>query len=366
MCGARLDDDGACRDCDIDLLPLTDADIGIRREDRYVALPPGPRWVPRRVRRESSTAPVVVLGIVLTVLVVAGVLRQGGPTRVGSPTSPLLAEHTGVTLVRTGPLGLERIDVDGRRIRSWRVPEVGASHVRELVTVDNGIIALTGPGAVALDDRGATWLGDADAVVPSPEGARLVSYPRPGEIVVTPPGVTLEVRGEDGHQAVGEVVAVLSQGSLVQRVRRDGVTVLELYSSVGVRLLAVGETFVTASGDTVVTRPRCPEDSCPSLRVRGPHGVQDLDYSATTVSLAPGEAHLAVLTTEDSVMIDLETGNVRTIAPGAIPTDRLAWSRDGRWLFVVTADGNIDAIGVDGHRYQVPVAGRATDALAVL
>ena len=267
VCGARLGDDGACPDCDLDLLAVADVDAGIRREDRYVALPPGPRWVPRRVRRESSRAPIVIVGIVLTVLVLAGVLGQGEPTRAVPATPPLLEEPTGVTLLRAGPRGLERIDIDKGRVLTFRTTGAPVGRVRQLVTVPDGIVALTGPGAFMLDDRSATWLGNADALVPSPEGAQLVSYLRPGEIVLTPPGVVLELEGDTDQEIVGEVVAVLSSGPLLQRVRDDGVPLLEIYGEAGAHLLAADETFVAAALDTIVTRPRCPDTSLSLIHI---------------------------------------------------------------------------------------------------
>src|SRR5680860_1198460 len=158
VCGARLGDDGACPDCDLDLLAVADVDAGIRREDRYVALPPGPRWVPRRVRRESSRAPIVIVGL-------AGVLGQGEPTRAVPATPPLLEEPTGVTLLRAGPRGLERIDIDKGRVLTFRTTGAPVGRVRQLVTVPDGIVALTGPGAFMLAYSSATRLGNADAVL---------------------------------------------------------------------------------------------------------------------------------------------------------------------------------------------------------
>jgi len=43
----------------------------------------------------------------------------------------------------------------------------------------------------------------------------------------------------------------------------------------------------------------------------------------------------------------------------------VAWSADGRWLFLATASGGVDAVGPSGETYRVDVTLPRFDALLV-
>ena len=363
-CGGRLDDDGTCARCAAEIVTIADAEMGVRREDRYVALPPGPRWVPRRIHHESSAAPLVVLAVVLGLLLLAVVLRpsERAPRRT-VPVAAELAAPTGTKLLRVGPGGLEVIDVDRGRIRTLRGPNVPDERVRELLTVPDGVVALTDPGAFLLTAERGHALGVADAVVPAPDGFRLVDYVARGEIVVQ--GVEPPVRTD------GEVVAVVERGVVVQRTTTSGTRVLDLWTADGPRRLATDATFVAATARWVVSRPPCDDAPCRLLVHSGDGSVREIEAgppNPAAVAVSPGGDALALLSQSEPVIVDLDFATTTLIDSGQPFTSTAVWSRDGRWLFAVTSDGGIDAIRRDGAgtRFRVPVSSRATAGLAAL
>lgn len=128
-CGGRLDDDGTCAACELEPVALDESEVGIRRDDRWVALPPGPVWVRRRTRRESPVGPFVALAAAIGIVALMVVLAPGG-ARERRPVAlaPRLDVPTHTILYRSGPWGTEEFDVDSGTIRSVAdIPDGAAS-----------------------------------------------------------------------------------------------------------------------------------------------------------------------------------------------------------------------------------------------
>jgi len=238
VCGAKLDDDGTCPRCELEPVGLEDADVGIRHEDRYVALPPGPRWVPRRVRRESPVGPLVALAGAIGVLALMVVLAPGDThsSRTGSAT-PILDEPTGLVVRRVGPWGAEEIDLDTRRIRSVAVPADEASSddvdlprrhaelriVRSTcdddpcVVVDDGstsVVEVANPIAVTLAPDGQTL-----AVLAPGDESVFVDL---GDSTITPIGDGSTPREITAWSPDGSWLFALTREGAITAIRRDG------------------------------------------------------------------------------------------------------------------------------------------------
>src|SRR2546430_4070316 len=91
-CGAEhAADVRGCPACDADagealpVVDLDDTELGIRTEDRYAYVPPGPQWIRRRVHDNSKQIPIAIL-IGLAVFFVIGGFFPGS-TR-GRPEAP--------------------------------------------------------------------------------------------------------------------------------------------------------------------------------------------------------------------------------------------------------------------------------------
>src|SRR5947199_10216706 len=84
-CGAEhAADVRGCPACDADagealpVVDLDDSELGIRTEDRYAYVPPGPQWIRRRVHDSSKQIPIAIL-VGLAVFFMIGAMIQRTP-----------------------------------------------------------------------------------------------------------------------------------------------------------------------------------------------------------------------------------------------------------------------------------------------
>src|SRR2546429_8724388 len=90
-CGAEhAADVRGCPACDADagealpVVDLDDTELGIRTEDRYAYVPPGPHWIRRRVHDSSKQIPIAILVGLAVFFVIGGVL----PPSTSDPPPP--------------------------------------------------------------------------------------------------------------------------------------------------------------------------------------------------------------------------------------------------------------------------------------
>src|SRR2546430_12556101 len=103
-CGAEhAADVRGCPACDADagealpVVDLDDTELGIRTEDRYAYVPPGPQWIRRRVHDSSKQIPIAILVGLAVFFVIGGLLPRSTrdrarPPRAGSG-APLPRPH---------------------------------------------------------------------------------------------------------------------------------------------------------------------------------------------------------------------------------------------------------------------------------
>src|SRR2546421_12397574 len=127
-CGAEhAADVRGCPACDADagealpVVDLDDTELGIRTEDRYAYVPPGPQWIRRRVHDNSKQIPIAILIGLAVFFVIGGVLQRSTSDRAEPPPegtpprAPRLHPTTGATLLLLAPAGLHPPRVAGRR-----------------------------------------------------------------------------------------------------------------------------------------------------------------------------------------------------------------------------------------------------------
>src|SRR5256885_15288783 len=91
-CGAEhAADVRGCPACDADagealpVVDLDDTELGIRTEDRYAYVPPGPQWIRRRVHDSSKQIPIAILIGLAVFFVIGGVVPRSAR---GPPPPP--------------------------------------------------------------------------------------------------------------------------------------------------------------------------------------------------------------------------------------------------------------------------------------
>jgi hypothetical protein len=384
-CGADLADDvRGCPACDADVgdslpvLELDDTDLGLRTEDRYAYIPPGPNWIRRRVHGGSTRAPFALVAAVLLFFAAASLLRGAGTNRpgtssAGSETRPALRRPTSTSLLLVAAESLRVVDVDRRRLAKVTISGLPSGPVSEAVMVDHRAVVVIDHRAYALPAgrRGeAVALGPATDVAPSaaPRRVWLVTYPADGT-------TTVQEVGLDGNATAAP--ATIPGGSWTARAAVDGRLVVERVSGSGARAVALWDpatpqmgpatirddaVFLAASESSAASRPRsCRFDRCDLLIDDARGNRQTLAGALRTTSaaaaFAPGGGHLAVVDTEGrGALVDLRHGSSVEFAtpPVAAGNQALTWSRDGSWLFVATtAAGEVDAVDVQGRVYTV-------------
>jgi hypothetical protein len=321
------------------VLDLDAPELGIRPEDQYAAIPPGPRLIPRRRHNESSAAPLLLLGGLVLFFALgawlggAGSDEHDGTTASTGDPLPVLEESTGTELLLVGEGRMDALDVDGSRVRA-----VGDVSARSVLV----------PSAVPR----RVWL-----TTPEPDGSTVVRELDVADGTETSAPIAVD----------GRVVGALSGGIVVERVPGA----LELVGADAETLRELGDqrTFVASAGDVLATR---------STACTGPDCEITVDDFATGVTrqvrielgsvgpevaaISPDGRRLAVLRSDGvemhGVVVDLRLATVsrfeaRAAVRGLSGAPALAWSSDGNWLFVATVRSGINAVGSDGQVYRV-------------
>jgi hypothetical protein len=391
-CGTELADDvRGCPACDADAgealtaLDLDDTDLGIRTEDRYAYVPPGPQWIRRRVHDGSKQLPIAILVGLALFFVLGAFLQRSGrdraepPREVSAQNLPALHRTTGVSLLLLAPDGIHTLDVDRQRVRTGSIAELPAGPISAAATSGDQTVVVVDHRAYAVRlslEGAAASIGPAVEVYPSHRAGRvwLFTYPADGSVVARELGL-------DGVETTP--AAVLSGSATVRGAAGEGV-VIERLGADGTRSLATwnparpGEPpatfrtdalFVAAGRNVVASRPAsCSAQHC-DLFLDGPtsgqHRVIGNALSGGGVAAAvftDNGRRLAVVESDGArsrgTIVDTSTGKVtRFVAdPVAAARPALAWSRDGAWLFVATSTDTADAVDRRGRAYAVPIA----------
>ena len=330
---------GAQDDESLPVLELDAPELGIRPEDRYAAIPPGPRLIPRRQHTESSSAPLLLLGGLVAFFVLGALLGgagsddDNGTSDAGRGSLPVLDQETSTELLLFSDGSVTALDVD--RSRLTPVGEVAARTALTPSTVPGRVwIASTEPDGPTL--VGELDLADAtETAAPTPVDGRVVGALRGGIVVERGPGV-------------------------LELVNADGATVRELGDQ---------RAFVASAGDVLATKTvTCSRRDCEVTVEDLATGVArqvrpDLgSVGAELAAVSPDGRRLAVLRSDGvethGVLVDLRLETItRFESRGAVqaPTGApaLAWSTDGNWLFVATVRNGLDAVAENGRVYRV-------------
>ena len=390
-CGADLADDvRGCPACDADAgealpaLDLDDTELGIRTEDRYAYVPPGPKWIRRRVHDSSKQIPIAILVALAIFFVLGALLQRSGRDRAEPPREvtaqrlPGLHRTTGTSLLLLAPDGLHTLDVDGRRVRTGSVAELPTGPITAAVTSGDQTVVVVDHRAyvVPLSLEGpATGIGPAVEVYPSHRAGRvwLLTYPADGSVVARELGL-------DGVETTP--AAVLSGSATVRGAAGEGV-VIDRLGADGTRSLAAwdparpGEPpatfrtdalFVAASRNVVASRPSgCSAQQCDLFLddpTSGQHRVIGNALNGGGVAAAAftdDGRRLAVVESDGArsqgTIVDTATGKVTPFVADPVATSRptLAWSHDGAWLFVATNTDTVDAVDRRGRAFAVSI-----------
>jgi hypothetical protein len=330
------------------VLDLDDPEIGIRPEDRFAAIPPGPRLVPRRMHGESTRAPVVLLAGLLALFIIGSWLGGvGSDDEVDTePTAtPVLDQITETKLLLVGDEGIAEIDV-GRG--AARPVDDGASYairLRRHLEPRSRII----PSATA----GRAWVVSRDT-----DGVSSTREIDLGDGATT---AKLSVEGRVVAAATDALVVERSAG-LIEAVRFDGTTL---------PTVAPSGRVLGAAGTLVATRAveGCADRNCGIVVTDIATGTtRDLPAPLSAGgtefgSMAPDGRLLAVLRSDGvethGVLLHTELGTTtpfraRNVGRDTIGPTALSWSADGAWLLIATEFGGLDAVAtVDGTTYRV-------------
>lgn len=392
-CGAELAADvRACPACNADageslsVLDLDDTELGIRTEDRYAYVPPGPQWIRRRVHDTSKQLPIAIL-VGLALFFALGVLLQRStsnraqpPKQVAAQSLPSLHRTTGASLLLLAPDGLHTLDVDGQRLRTGSIAELPPGPVTAAATNGDRAVVVVDHRAYVVPlslDGPAAGIGPAVSVYPSRHPGRvwLLTYPADGSVVAR----ELDLGGVETSPP-----AVLGGSATVRGAAGDGVVVDRL-STDGTRSLATWDptrpadppatfrtdaVFVAATPDVVASRPSgcsaAPCDLYLDTPATGQHRVVARALGSggvTAAAFTSSGRRLAVVETDGvrsrGTIVDTSTGAVTRFAadPVAQAQPALAWSPDGSWLFVTTNSATLDAVDRHGHAYAVAIPG---------
>jgi hypothetical protein len=329
------------------VLDLDAPELGIRPEDRFAAIPPGPRLIPRRHHDESSRAPFVLLAGLVAFFVIgawlggAGSDDDDGPDTRDAPASPL-AQATGTRLVLLGGESVAVFDVDEAAVTP--VETSGFDALASAIAAHPVTVRPGSPGQIwvaTAEQDGASSAHQLDLADGSPTAA---------DVVV------------EGH-----VIGALSAAVVVERAG-GGLDIVD-GSGTTIRELGTGRAFLAAGGAVLATRSRdctgaeCEvvvDDFATGVTYRLRTGLGASGGELATVS--PDGRRLAVVRSDGvethGALVDLRLDTVipfeaRATLRRSTGAPTLAWSPDGSWLFVATTRGGLDAVASDGQTYRV-------------
>jgi hypothetical protein len=221
------------------VLDLDDGELGLLPEDRYAAIPPGPRLVPRRVRRDSPWGPVALLAAVVALFTVGAWLDSAASDRVrggaDAPASEPLTEPTGTTLLLTARAFDFELDVDRARVERAEPAEV-FGETRSTLAREHSMLAPDGDArirVISADDIIAS--GDSDRVwFVAPAGTGGNGRAQAQEVDVTTGAITGELEVD------GTVVGAVEDGLVVERPSRT----LEVVGADGAATVLIGDELV--------------------------------------------------------------------------------------------------------------------------
>jgi hypothetical protein len=396
-CGAEFADDvrgcPACGDAgeSLPVVDLDDDELGIRTEDRYAYVPPGPKWIRRRVHDESSRIPIVILAGLLLVFLVGAWLQQGSGDRaaprpeVDASALPTLRQPTGASLLVLTPDGLHTLDVDSHQVRKDRVAELPVGPVTAATTTGDHAVLVVDHRAYAVPlslDRPAAGIGPAVEAFPAKRAGRvwLLTYPRDGTVAAREVGLdgaeTTPAAVLDGGATVR---AAAGEGLVIERLSPDGARALGTWDpavpSNAPTTFRTNAIFVAASRDVVASRDAaCGARRCDlyleDLATGGERVVANAvgRGGVAAAEFSPGGRRLAIIESEGErlrgTFVNTMTGALVPFEVGPVASSHpsIAWSRDGRWLFVSTSTGRIEAFSRRG--YVIPT--RRLDSAALI
>jgi hypothetical protein len=390
-CGAELADDvRGCPACDADagealpVVDLDDTELGIRHEDRYAYVPPGPQWIRRRVHDTSTHIPIAVLvGLVLFVVLGVWLGRSGSdgadpPRHVTAQSLPGLHRATGASLLVLAPDGLHTLDVDGQRLRTGSVAELPVGPVTAAVTIEDRAVLVVDHRAHVVPrslEEPAVGIGPAVEVYPSHRAERVwvLTYPANGTVVARE--VNLDGAETSPTAVLGGSATVrgaAGDGLVVDRLGTDGVRSLATWNPARSEPPSTFRTdalFVAAHRSIVASRPAgCGGGQCELYLDDVASGEQRVIRNAlvgggvAAAAFTDSGRRLAVVESDGDrsrgALVDTTGALKRFVAdPVAAARPALAWSRDGAWLFVASSTGTIDAVDRRGRAYAIATPG---------
>jgi hypothetical protein len=390
-CGTELADDvRGCPACDADAgealtaLDLDDTDLGIRTEDRYAYVPPGPQWIRRRVHDSSKQIPIAILAALLVFFVLGALLQRPGRDRAAPPREvtaqnlPGLHRTTGTSLLLLAPDGLHTLDVDGQRVGTGSVAELPAGPITAAATSGDQTVVVVDHRAYAVPlslEGPATSIGPAVEVYPSHRAGRvwLLTYPADGSVVARELGLDgVETTPAAVLSGSATVRGATGQGVVIDRLGADGTRSLATWNPARTgeppATFRTDALFVAAGRNVVASRPSgCSAQQCDLFLddpTSGHHRVIANALSGGGVAAAAftdNGRRLAVVESDGArsrgTIVDTSTGKVTRFVADPVAASRpaLAWSRDGAWLFVATSTDTVDAVDLRGRAYAVPI-----------
>ena len=358
---------------DLPVVELEDAELGIRPEDRYAAIPPGPKLIRRRVHDESRRAPAYLLVALFMLVALAAGLGRGshhgatssnGAGTAGEHATRLFRHLTNAQVVMRIRNALFVVDVDRGSLVGLAPRNVPPQPVDRLIVTGRTLVAQVGGRAYSISSARAAAidLGPAETVVAAIEPERVwITALVGGQYLlreVATDGTTIETEQLQPTEALAGVTTggvVLSNGPsrVTLLAPRDGSR----------RQLGGTASFIASNATAVVTTEI--RKGLDSLNVDDPaHGRHASfrrglvnasgrvlpDFSS--VSLSPDGSRLAVTNPSAAgvtlALIDLHSGRVVSRQAIAVTDAPIAWSHDSDWLFAGAPDGGLLAIARQG------------------
>lgn len=360
---------------DLPVLELEDAELGIRPEDRYAAIPPGPKLIRRRVHGESHRAPAyLLLGLFLLVALAAWLgnnshhdaTRTTGERTAGEHAIRIFRHLTNAQVVVRSGSEQFVVDVDRGSVIPLQPRDLPPQQpVDRLVATGGTLVAQVNGRAYAI--RGAedpvVDLGPADSVVAATEAERVwIAGVFVGSYLLREMATDGTTIATETLRPTEELVGVTAGAVVLSSNRPAQVTQLVPRGGSRQRLGGTA-SFIASNANAVVT-----------AEIRGGFDYLNVDDTAhgrhasfrrgradaarrvlpefSDGSLSPDGSLLAANNVSPTgvtlTLIDLHTG--RTVSRQAIPIANAptAWSRNSRWLFAGVPGSGLLAIDRQG------------------